>query len=106
MKIYLDGAEMKVTAVVAVVLVIMVMTLVPEVAAEIHTVSAVKEAVLTLVEPLYAVETLSLILVKVAAVMLSVQAVAEVKVTAVVSEMLGTVVPAVAKAADFHHALN
>lgn len=58
MKIYLDGAEMKVTAVVAVVLVIMVMTLVPEVAAEIHTVSAVKEAVLTLVEPLYAVETL------------------------------------------------
>lgn len=38
--------------------------------------------------------------------MLSVQAVAEVKVTAVVSEMLGTVVPAVAKAADFHHALN
>lgn len=122
------GAVMKVTAVVAEMLV----TLVPEVeeasivevTAEIGSVFAAMEAVLTSMVLLSAVEIRPLILViKVTEVMLSVQAAAElsmvmawemktdlegadVKVTAVVSEMLVTVVmtlvPAVAKTGDFH----
>lgn len=125
------GAVMKVTAVVAEMLV----TLVPEVeeapivevTAEIGSVFAAKEAVLTSMVLLSAVEIRPLILViKVTEVMLSVQAAAElsmvmawemktdlegahVKVTAVVSEMLVTVVmtlvPAVAKTGDFHQVL-
>lgn len=125
------GAVMKVTAVVAEMLV----TLVPEVeeasivevTAEIGSVFAAMEAVLTSMVLLSAVEIRPLILViKVTEVMLSVQAAAElsmvmawemktdlegadVKVTAVVSEMLVTVVmtlvPAVAKTGDFHQVL-
>lgn len=123
------GAVMKVTAVVAEMLV----TLVPEVeeapivevTAEIGSVFAAKETLMML---LSAVEIRPLILViKVTVVMLSVQAAAEVlmvmawemktdlegaevKVTAVVSEMLVTVVmtlvPAVAKTGDFHQVLK